>query len=136
MFITLSTVSQRSLVIATSRFIVFMLSIGHVVIASEFNPLGPMGAFELSDDGRKVVGDLDGEPVLWTDEQGIVGLGYSRQGDTFGKAEGISGDGSVVVGYSGTSPDFEAFRWTANTGMTTLGKSAAGYDTRTIAVCT
>jgi probable HAF family extracellular repeat protein len=39
---------------------------------------------------------------------------------------GVSDDGSVVVGTSGTSPG--AFRWTQATGMVPLGALAAGQD--------
>ncbi|MFO0899655.1 MAG: hypothetical protein U0836_19680 [Pirellulales bacterium] len=44
---------------------------------------------------------------------------------------GISGDGTVVVGYSDSDSGFQAFRWTAATGMVGLGDlPGGGYDSR------
>jgi probable HAF family extracellular repeat protein len=72
----------------------------------------------VSDDGLVVVGEGTSpnlEAFRWTAGSGMVGLG--RLPGTFdGRAFGVSGDGSVVVGQSGRG----AFRWTAGGGMVSL----------------
>ena len=96
--------------------------------ASEFIPLGGFLAYGLSDDGRIIAGQSEEEAALWTDEDGIVGIGYLR-GDKNSRANGISGDGTVVVGQSGLRSETEAFRWTTDSGMSGLGKTANGFAT-------
>ncbi len=55
------------------------------------------------------------------------GLGDLPGGYFFSRAEAISGDGSVVVGYSvGASGHEEAFRWTPADGMQALGDLPGG----------
>ncbi|MCP9453625.1 MAG: hypothetical protein NNA23_13190 [Nitrospira sp.] len=49
----------------------------------------------------------------------LPGGGYSQ-------ASGVSADGAVVVGQSGSSTGTQAFRWTAGTGMTGLGVLPGG----------
>ena len=101
--------------------------------AATFTPLGdlPGGSFNshasgVSSDGRVVVGrSIDGEGVdewqafRWTAETGMVALGHSP-GTGYSSAEDASGDGSVIVGTSGTADNSVAFRWTAETGMAPL----------------
>lgn len=41
---------------------------------------------------------------------------------------GVSGDGSVVVGYSETESDRAAFRWTREDGIQGLGELPTGTD--------
>jgi autotransporter-associated beta strand protein/probable HAF family extracellular repeat protein len=83
----------------------------------------------ISGNGAVVVGDaedrtLNGVSNLqafrWTSATGMVGLGF-LPGDTISAAFAASGDGSVVVGYSGTLSHNQAFRWTASSGMVGLG---------------
>ena len=51
-------------------------------------------------------------------------------GDDNGSIEGVSGDGSVVVGESNAGGNFHAFRWTANGGTQALGYLPGdGYST-------
>src|ERR1019366_1164470 len=50
----------------------------------------------------------------------MVVLGY-LPGGTYSSANGISADGSVIVGASGSASFEEAFRWTAGSGMVGLG---------------
>jgi len=73
-------------------------------------------AYDISADGSVVVGQGDSgtfhEAFLWTSEGGMVGLGGKPSG-----AGGVSDDGAVVVGFSGS----QAFRWTASEGMVGLG---------------
>src|ERR1022692_3539255 len=55
-------------------------------------------------------------------------------GDNFNdNTTGVSGDGSVVVGISGFEPyeggdTYRAFRWTAGSGMVSLGYLPGGYN--------
>ncbi|MDB4381168.1 PEP-CTERM sorting domain-containing protein [Mariniblastus sp.] len=64
------------------------------------------------------------EAFCWTKEKGMVGLG-DLGGDTFGSfVEGISADGSTLVGAASrpsSSYEYDAFRWTADSGMIGLG---------------
>ena len=97
-----------------------------------FIPLGDLsggnfssGAFECSSDGSVVVGygfPSGQQAFRWTADGGMVALGTIPNTYSSG-AEGISGDGLVVVGQSGD----EAFRWTSATGMVGLGDIPGGY---------
>ena len=105
---------------------------------AEFIALGslPGGAsgsfpFAVSADGEVVAGwawsAFGREAWVWTRATGMIALGDLPGGDFESKAFGISDDGIVVVGtsISGTTPDgnkrFEAFRWTTEHGMQSLG---------------
>ena len=51
------------------------------------------------------------------------------------EARGVSGDGSVIVGWGNAGGlESEAFRWTAQGGLTGLGNVAGGFDSRAAAV--
>jgi probable HAF family extracellular repeat protein len=81
----------------------------------------------ISDDGRVLAGYRDGfEGAKWDAQNGIVNLGYLREGDNVDSIYDVSADGSVLVG---ESSDFatrqEAFRWTKETGMVGLGRLSA-----------
>lgn len=90
-------------------------------------------ARDISWNGEKIVGwsnstasGQGSEAFIWTAEKGMVGIG--GLGDAPGAplvnsdAQGISADGSVVVGSSvGPSGDQEAYRWTEATGMVGIG---------------
>jgi probable HAF family extracellular repeat protein len=90
----------------------------------------------LSADGMVVVGVANEafqksaagiEAFRWTRDGGMIGLGLLPGGD-FSGAFGVSPDGVVVVGRSGSS-DFEWFEatyWTANDGMVGLGDLPGG----------
>ncbi|MCH8260355.1 MAG: hypothetical protein IIC46_09120 [Planctomycetes bacterium] len=61
------------------------------------------------------------------------GLGDLPGGAFFSQAWGTSADGAVVVG-QGTSPGFEAFRWTSGGGMVGLGDLPGGtFDSEAFA---
>jgi probable HAF family extracellular repeat protein len=70
---------------------------------------------------------LSGALVLGTAEPAIgeaifTGLGYLPSSDLpSSEALAVSGDGSVVVGRSRSASGTEAFRWTVNDGMASLG---------------
>ena len=58
------------------------------------------------------------------------GLGDLPGGEFRSHAKAVSGDGLVVVGYSVSdfANSFEAFRWTAGSGMTGLGELEGGHE--------
>jgi probable HAF family extracellular repeat protein len=76
-------------------------------------------ATDVSADGSVIIGESSSasgtEAFRWTSGSGMVGLGR-LPGSTSTIANGISADGSVIVGFSG--PD--GFRWTATDGMVSL----------------
>ncbi|MCE7974077.1 MAG: PEP-CTERM sorting domain-containing protein [Leptolyngbya sp. PLA1] len=79
--------------------------------------LGWSAARGVSANGQVVVGSAENparfeEAFRWTRERGMEGLGI-LPGASSSVAEGVSGDGSVVVGLSSN----RGFRWTAETGM-------------------
>jgi probable HAF family extracellular repeat protein len=55
----------------------------------------------------------------------MVGLGV-LPGGSFSEAVGVSADGSVIAGISGSPRGNQAFRWTAATGMVGLGALPGG----------
>jgi len=62
------------------------------------------------------------ESFYWTDSGGMIGLGDLPGGSFSGQAQGVSADGSVVVGQSDSGlGGNEAFRWTDPNGMVGLG---------------
>ena len=71
-------------------------------------------------------------PWLWASapaSAGIVsfqGLGDLPGGSFESQAFGVSADGSVVVGWSRSDPNIEAFRWTSGGGMVGLGDLPGG----------
>lgn len=88
-------------------------------------------AFDISADGSTVVGysSVDGsapgssasEAFRWTASSGMEGLGDLPGGLYASRANGVSADGSVVVGMGNSPNGVEAFRWTQSTGMVGLG---------------
>ena len=76
-------------------------------------------------DGSVVVGqsdlpnDFNQRAFRWTSGGGIQDLG-TLNGAVYSLALGISADGSVIVGNSGSQGDGLAFRWTQADGMTAL----------------
>ena len=57
----------------------------------------------------------------------FMGLGDLPGGDFFSQANAVSGDGSVVVGFSrSASNEYEAFRWTEADGIVGLGDLPGG----------
>jgi probable HAF family extracellular repeat protein len=66
-------------------------------------------------DSKTETGRPRTEAFRWTESGGIVGLDFLD--GLYDKANAVSADGSIVVGYSGS----EAFRWTQETGIVGLG---------------
>jgi probable HAF family extracellular repeat protein len=99
--------------------------------------IGAGTANGVSDDGSVVVGGSNlgsgPEAYRWSQGTGMVGLGDLPTGGFMSEATAISGDGSVIVGYSDSDhvvvDDYgdtrtsaeEAFRWDATSGMVGLG---------------
>ena len=59
-------------------------------------------------------------------EPGFQGLGDLAGGTPFSEAYAISADGSSVVGYSSSTPGFQAYRWRSAGGMLGLGDLSGG----------
>lgn len=108
--------------------------------AAEFQGLGhlPGGDFSevsaVSADGSVVVGNSkDGgrlgasSAFRWSADTGMVGLGFLDGPNGNSWAQGVSADGSVVVGADFTS-DMRAFRWTLQGGIEEIagGRNAFG----------
>lgn len=92
-------------------------------------------AKDVSNDGSVVVGytklsTMSYAPFgafRWTSEDGLIGLGSLPGGSSGSEAEAVSGDGNVIVGFSGSSNSgSEAFKWTQSEGMTGLGDLPGG----------
>src|ERR1019366_9284133 len=83
-------------------------------------------ANRVSTDGTVVVGTSESnypppdQAFRWTAGSGTVGLGH-LPGGTYSSPNGISADGSVIVGSGSSTSGNQAFRWTAGTGMVGLG---------------
>lgn len=89
-----------------------------------------------SHDGSTIVGaarsltfggppGLDMEAFV-TDDGRLLGLGKLDGGLTLSWAYDVSDDGQVVVGFSGSTPGEQAFRWTQSEGMVGLGDLPGG----------
>lgn len=92
---------------------------------------GDSHAYAVSADGMVVVGQavldphsgLPVEAFRWTEADGMVGLGFLTDFDSYSVAFATSANGSVVVGRASYDPSLtgHAFRWTQADGMTDLG---------------
>jgi uncharacterized membrane protein len=79
--------------------------------------------YAISTDGTAVVGDFidtvngrrTNRPYRWTEETGLVDLGFFPDGTWTGTARAVSGDGSVIVGRGG--PRAEVFIWDEQHGL-------------------
>jgi probable HAF family extracellular repeat protein len=87
------------------------------------NAPGETVAQAISADGSTVVGWAGSDELkhawIWNVSEGMRDLGSLGDG-TYSTANGVSADGSVVVGGS----DRYAFRWTAATGMVAIGRES------------
>ncbi len=95
----------------------------------------PGGEYEsiahgVSDDGTVVVGDgqSEGDPAeessreafMWTEDEGMVGLGDLEGGSYNSVANAASAHGAVIVGRGTTEEGFTAFRYTDADGMRSI----------------
>ena len=116
-----------------SRILIFCIGIFLCSIQAQaafFQGLGdPSLAEDISLDGSNVVGlRISGytEAFLWTQEDGMVGLGDLPGGAFSSHANGVSANGSTVVGISDSDSGTEAFLWTQEDGMVGLGDLPGG----------
>ncbi len=86
----------------------------------------------MSSDASVIVGTLNGDigynaarPFYWREGVGLVTPGV-LPGGTYGWATGVSGDGSMMVGY-GDSGGYVRWKWTMASGYQTL-TAPAGYS--------
>lgn len=85
-------------------------------------------ASDTSADGSIVVGFASGiNGFRWTKNEGMVELGDLPGGYVGSVANGITSDGSVVIGASNSTFGWEAFRWTSDKGMVGIGDLPGGY---------
>ncbi len=99
---------------------------------------GGQAAYGISADGSIVVGQASDQPAYW-DATGNLTLlgGFPGQPIPVGNtssARAVSADGSVIVGWSGVSLgsgfDSQAFRWTKQDGMISLGSIGNNWFSR------
>jgi len=95
-------------------------------------PLGGVDstAKGVSNNGSVIVGytrTSAWEAFRWTEEQGMIGIGFLPGNYHESFALATSGDGSVIVGEASNANRYlEAFRWTADGGMVGLGDLEGG----------
>jgi probable HAF family extracellular repeat protein len=77
----------------------------------------------VSANGSVIVGQSQWEAFRWT-ASGMTGLGF-LPGESNSRAEGVSGDGSVVFGTASIGEGYVPFLWTAGSGMQQLGSVLA-----------
>jgi hypothetical protein len=78
--------------------------------------------------------DLGDEAFLWTDQEGMVELGFSAEGGYFSGAEAITPDGNLVVGVDGLGSWSNAVHWTAIGQMTPLGNGGGFASSQAVDV--
>lgn len=77
-------------------------------------------AMGVSADGSVLVGESNSEAFRWTEETGMVGIGYLDPIYDDSAATSVSADGTIIVGFADTSIGERAFAWTESTGMVEL----------------
>lgn len=78
--------------------------------------------------GYKTTGPSTAVAIRWTAATGAVQLGY-LSGGNLSVAQGVSNDGTVVVGTSNSTASLyygQPFRWTASSGLVSLGTINGG----------
>jgi len=115
----------------TLRFQAFRWTAASGMVGLGFLPGGDVSmAVGVNADGRVVVGhSFDASPdqaFRWTAATGMVGLGFLPGFPPGSIANGVNANGRVVVGQALDGPGpfgpfYEAFRWTAASGMVGLG---------------
>ncbi len=95
--------------------------------------------YDVSDDGNTIAGLLsrvdDGcyRAARWQESAGWQDLGVLKYDDYESVGNAISGDGSIVTGYS-VGDYFKAFRWTLDKGMTELANPYGATSAAAIAM--
>lgn len=94
-------------------------------------------AYAISSDGSVIAGryrslTVNGyEAFRWSQNSGIVGMGFLPGDESSSAAWGVSGDGNTIVGNSGVSSGKQAFRWTKEEGMVGIGDLSGGQFSST-----
>ncbi|QQE13744.1 hypothetical protein JD969_09860 [Planctomycetota bacterium] len=79
-------------------------------------------AYDISADGKNVIGISNSFACIWTAKKGWIPLGKINNKATHSLAKAISNDGKIVVGVEFVSnSERMAFAWTAKKGMQPLG---------------
>ncbi|MEX2138808.1 MAG: PEP-CTERM sorting domain-containing protein [Pirellulales bacterium] len=100
-----------------------------IVLLEGVNETGRDHAYSVSDDGRFVGGLsssgslIEARAVRWVDGGSPMELGVPTTLPVF-----VSADGSIAAGTDTTPFAFDAFRWTAAEGVTSLGTSSSVRD--------
>ena len=103
----------------------FFIGLGDLPGATNFS-----WAWDVTQDGSAATGysrsavALDNEAFIWTEENGLEGLGVLGKEDVESRGYGISNDGTTIVGWTDMEPFWtggQAFRWTEETGMVGIG---------------
>ena len=74
------------------------------------------------------------EAFRWTSDEGLVWLGDLPGGDFYSRANGISADGSVIVGEGMNESGTTAYRWTSSEGMVDIGRLPGSFYSTATAV--
>lgn len=113
-----------------------------------FTFLGPghflSSAIGISNDGKTVISSHVGDdgnvsPALWRQADGWIDLGHPKNGcvedGQWGSGYDVSGDGTKAVGLAWYCPGAEAFWWTRQAGMRSLGHpTGVGGSSRASAI--
>lgn len=85
-------------------------------------------AFDVTPDGNVVVGANSDTPTAFRWSNNVMqSIPTLEQGFLqYGSARGVSNDGNIIVGYSGSLSNGRAFRWTSNSGSVGLGNLSGG----------
>lgn len=95
--------------------------------AAAYTSLPSFRVNAFSNDGSVAVGSTGNIASVYTSEHGVTAIGTFPEADfPQSSATAVSADGSVVVGYSRSNVDNEAFRWTRDGGLEKL-KDLTGY---------
>ncbi len=78
-------------------------------------------AWDVSEDGATIVGEVGDEAFLWTAASGLQVLGSLGQGFLSHRASFVSADGAIVVGTAFGVGGRRIFLWSAATGMRDIG---------------
>lgn len=126
---------DRSLMILTVGAAAGLL-FSRTVQAQEFVPLGQGRVYGISADGRVIVGELGDLAVYWNAASG-ASTPFDPRGRQ-GYAAAASSDGRVIVGAardstggSYPSPNYRAFRWSADAGIVDIGLAGSAHSRAT-----
>ncbi len=96
---------------------------------------------DVTPDGSMIVGTtrlpgpwpVEDSAFYYTDDDGVVELGFLPDG-VYSAGEGVSADGSVIVGYGDGENAIAAFRWTSSTGVQYLAGQVDGVPSQAFGI--